>query len=35
MATAIGGIIAGSAQPSFLDSQGRELALKRLSYSHF
>lgn len=33
--TAIGGIIAGSAPPSFLDSQGRELTLKRLSYSHF
>jgi thiamine-monophosphate kinase len=33
--TAIGGIIAGSAPPSFLDAQGRELALKRLSYSHF
>ncbi|MCA6112540.1 thiamine-phosphate kinase [Bradyrhizobium cenepequi] len=33
--TAIGGIIAGSAAPSFLDSQGRELVLKRLSYSHF
>ncbi|WP_454627650.1 thiamine-phosphate kinase [Bradyrhizobium cenepequi] len=33
--TAIGGIIAGSAPPSFLDAQGRELALKQLSYSHF
>jgi thiamine-monophosphate kinase len=33
--TAIGGIIAGSAPPSFLDAQGRELTLKRLSYSHF
>ncbi len=33
--TAIGGIIAGSSPPSFLDRQGRELALKRLSYSHF
>ncbi|WP_426442737.1 thiamine-phosphate kinase [Bradyrhizobium genosp. P] len=33
--TAIGGIIAGSSSPSFLDAQGRELALKRLSYSHF
>jgi thiamine-monophosphate kinase len=34
-ATAIGGIIAGHAPPSFLDAQGRELVLKRLSYSHF
>jgi thiamine-monophosphate kinase len=33
--TAIGGLIAGTAPPSFLDVQGRELALKRLSYSHF
>ncbi|KJC36007.1 thiamine-monophosphate kinase [Bradyrhizobium sp. LTSP885] len=33
--TAIGGLIAGSSPPSFLDAQGRELALKRLSYSHF
>jgi thiamine-monophosphate kinase len=33
--TAIGGLIAGTAPPSFLDAQGRELALKRLSYSHF
>ena len=33
--TAIGGLIAGSSPPSFLDGQGRELALKRLSYSHF
>jgi thiamine-monophosphate kinase len=31
----IGTIIAGSAVPAFLDGQGRELALKRLSYSHF
>jgi thiamine-monophosphate kinase len=34
-ATAIGGFIAGHSPPSFLDAQGRELALKRLSYSHF
>jgi thiamine-monophosphate kinase len=33
--TAIGGLIAGSSSPSFLDAQGRELALERLSYSHF
>lgn len=32
---AIGTIVAGSAPPRFLDGQGRELALKRLSYSHF
>jgi thiamine-monophosphate kinase len=33
--TAIGGIIAGTSPPSFLDAHGRELAMKRLSYSHF
>jgi thiamine-monophosphate kinase len=33
--TSIGTIIAGSLLPAFLDAQGRELALKRLSYSHF
>ena len=33
--TAIGMIVAGSARPRFLDGQGQELALKRLSYSHF
>ncbi|MBR0695886.1 thiamine-phosphate kinase [Bradyrhizobium lablabi] len=33
--TAIGGFIAGSSPPSFLDAQGRELPLTRLSYSHF
>ncbi len=31
----IGTIIAGTAVPVFLDAQGRELVLKRLSYSHF
>jgi len=31
----IGTIIAGSAVPSFIDAQGREIAFKRLSYSHF
>ena len=33
--TPIGAVIAGSATPSFLDGQGRELALKRRSCSHF
>ncbi|WP_244552559.1 thiamine-phosphate kinase [Bradyrhizobium sp. Ghvi] len=33
--TAIGTIVAGSERPRFLDGQGQELALKRLSYSHF
>ena len=33
--TAIGTIVAGGARPRFLDGQGQELALKRLSYSHF
>jgi thiamine-monophosphate kinase len=33
--TAIGGIIAGTSPPSFLDAQGRELALERHSYNHF
>jgi thiamine-monophosphate kinase len=31
----IGTIVGGSEAPRFVDSQGRELALKRLSYSHF
>ncbi|OPY97185.1 thiamine-phosphate kinase [Bradyrhizobium sacchari] len=31
----IGTIIAGPERPRFLDGQGQELALKRLSYSHF
>jgi thiamine-monophosphate kinase len=31
----IGTIIAGTATPSFLDAQGRELALTRRSWSHF
>jgi len=31
----IGAVIAGTAIPSFLDGQGRELALKRRSWSHF
>lgn len=33
--TAIGTIVAGHDRPRFLDGQGKELALKRLSYSHF
>ena len=33
--TSIGTIIAGVAVPRFLDSQGREIALRRRSYSHF
>jgi thiamine-monophosphate kinase len=33
--TTIGTVIAGAANPRFLDLQGRELTLARLSYSHF
>jgi thiamine-monophosphate kinase len=33
--TAIGTIVAGHERPRFLDGQGQELVLKRLSYSHF
>lgn len=33
--TAIGTIVAGQERPRFLDGQGQELALERLSYSHF
>jgi len=33
--TPIGTIIAGASAPSFLDAQGREIALPRPSYSHF
>ena len=33
--TAIGTIVAGQERPRFLDGQGQELVLKRLSYSHF
>ncbi|WP_439399554.1 thiamine-phosphate kinase [Bradyrhizobium sp. PMVTL-01] len=32
---AIGTIVAGHERPRFLDGQGRQLTLKRLSYSHF
>jgi thiamine-monophosphate kinase len=34
-ATAIGAITDGAGQPRFLDAQGREIDLKRLSFSHF
>ncbi|OKO75726.1 thiamine-monophosphate kinase [Bradyrhizobium sp. NAS80.1] len=33
--TAIGSIVQGATPPRFIDGQGRELVLKRLSYSHF
>jgi thiamine-monophosphate kinase len=33
--TAIGSIIAGVSAPAFLDAQGSEIPLPRLSYSHF
>jgi thiamine-monophosphate kinase len=33
--SSIGMVVAGSAVPKFLDKQGREIALKRRSYSHF
>ncbi|MDB5575759.1 MAG: thiL [Bradyrhizobium sp.] len=33
--TSIGTVIAGTSVPRFLDAQGRDIALKRLSYSHF
>jgi thiamine-monophosphate kinase len=33
--TAIGRITAGEGPPRFRDAQGRVIALKRLSYSHF
>jgi thiamine-monophosphate kinase len=33
--TCIGTIIAGASVPSFVDAQGRAIALPRLSYSHF
>jgi thiamine-monophosphate kinase len=33
--TCIGMVTAGAAIPKFLDAQGREIALERLSYSHF
>ncbi len=33
--TSIGTVIAGASAPIFMDAQGREIALKCLSYSHF
>src|SRR5260370_445597 len=33
--TSIGMVVAGSSVPRFLDREGREIALPRLSYSHF
>jgi thiamine-monophosphate kinase len=33
--SSIGMVVAGSAVPKFLDGQGREIVLKRRSYSHF
>jgi thiamine-monophosphate kinase len=33
--TSIGTVIAGGSVPRFLDAQGHEIALSRLSYSHF
>jgi thiamine-monophosphate kinase len=33
--TSIGTVIAGAAAPKFLDAEGSEIALSRLSYSHF
>ncbi|MFL5092716.1 MAG: thiamine-phosphate kinase [Xanthobacteraceae bacterium] len=33
--TAIGTVIAGRSAPKFLDAQGREIQMSRLSYSHF
>ncbi len=33
--TSIGTVIAGASAPKFLDAHGREIALPRLSYSHF
>jgi thiamine-monophosphate kinase len=33
--SSIGTVVAGGAAPKFIDGAGRELALERLSYSHF
>lgn len=33
--TTIGNIVEGSAPPRFIDAQGRDIVLKRFSYSHF
>jgi thiamine-monophosphate kinase len=34
-ASSIGTVVAGSTTPKFIDGQGREITLERLSYSHF
>jgi thiamine-monophosphate kinase len=33
--SSIGTVVAGRAVPKFIDGQGREIVLERLSYSHF
>jgi thiamine-monophosphate kinase len=33
--SSIGMVVAGRSVPKFIDRQGREIALARLSYSHF
>ena len=33
--SSIGTVVAGTAAPKFIDQQGREIVLERLSYSHF
>jgi thiamine-monophosphate kinase len=33
--SSIGMAVAGSAIPKFIDGEGKEIALERLSYSHF
>jgi len=35
MVTPIGTVIAGTSEPKFLDAQGREIQMSRLSFSHF
>jgi thiamine-monophosphate kinase len=34
-ASSIGTVVAGSAVPKLIDAEGKEIALERLSYSHF
>ena len=33
--SSIGTVVAGASAPRFLDAQGRDMPLARLSYSHF
>ena len=33
--SSIGSVVAGTSAPKFIDKQGREVALERLSYGHF